>query len=700
MADEKKARVRKSWSLHLNEEAFDFGALSSQSFAAADQAEKEGFIPDRPPTSYWKDAWRRFRRNLVAMVALAVLVVIVLFAFVGPLIVPYSYDQFNGGAENLHPSHYSLEDQLLIEEKLAEAAASTKTPDEILAEARAQAEAEGRSLSIMEEVTIKNQAKQASGGDSAVTEESIIAEYNLKARPFGYSRAELERKAAGEKVFPHVFGTDGFGRDIMVRTMIGARVSLLVGVFAALLVLVIGAVYGSVSGYAGGTVDAVMQRIVEVIQSVPEVLVILLISVVLKERFSESLATSTGEKDEEGNDVMEYADPSTLAVEAPDDSTFVVTLTYDCPYFLEVCAFPATFPVRQDVVSADPDGWTHNVDTYLSNGAYKLTQWDHNSQIIMAKNENYYGYDQLGPDTITFKLMDDANAMLTGFNSGELDFIEEMPVDEIPSLLSSGDLRIVPYIGTYYVCYNVEKAPFDDWRVRKAFTLAIDAQYIVENVTQTGQVPASGFVPSGVAGVGSDFRAEGGDYWTPATTAEQYQKNVEEAKQLLADAGYPNGEGFPTVTYLYNTSDNHKKIGEALQQQWQTALGVEVKLENQEWAAFLETRKNGEYQIARNGWIADYNDPISFLDMWITGGGNNDAQYSNAEYDAAIKEAKGSADPAVRMAAMHKAEDIIMGEDWALGPIYFYTQKYMLNTDVKGMYYTPLGYFFFDRCTK
>ena len=405
--------------------------------------------------------------------------------------------------------------------------------------------------------------------------------------------------------------------------------------------------------------------------------------------------------DEDGNPVIkEYADPTTLGVEAPDDSTFVVTLTYDCPYFLEVCAFPATFPVREDVVSADPDGWTHNVETYLSNGAYTLTQWDHNSQIVMAKNENYYDYDKLGPDTLTFKLMDDNNAMLTGFNSGELDFIEDMPVDEIPSLLSSGDLRIVPYIGTYYVCYNVEKAPFDDWRVRKAFTLAIDAQYIVENVTQTGQLPASGFVPSGVAGKDGDFRTEGGDYWTPATDDEQYAKNVEEAKQLLADAGYPNGEGFPTVTYLYNTSDNHKKIGEALQQQWQTALGVEVKLENQEWAAFLETRKNGEYQIARNGWIADYNDPISFLDMWLTGGGNNDAQYSNADYDAAINEAKSSADPAVRMAAMHRAEDIIMGQDWALGPIYFYTQKYMLNNDVKGMYYTPLGYFFFDRCTK
>ena len=289
---EKKISPRKPFSLHLNEEAFDFGLLAPDSFSAADKSEKEGFIPDRVPTSYWKDAWRRMRKNVVAMVALAVLLVIVLFAFVGPLIVPYRYDQFTD-AQNLKPWHYSLEDQQAVDALLAEAESSRLTPEEALEKARAEAAAEGRKLSLTEEATSKAKAKPGNG-DAALTEEDAIAQLGVKAKLFGYSRQELERKAAGEKVFPHVFGTDNFGRDYMVRIMIGARVSLLVGVFAAVLVLIIGALYGSISGYAGGMVDTVMQRIVEVIQSVPEVLVILLISVVLKERFAESLATSTG----------------------------------------------------------------------------------------------------------------------------------------------------------------------------------------------------------------------------------------------------------------------------------------------------------------------------------------------------------------------------------------------------------------------
>ena len=402
-------------------------------------------------------------------------------------------------------------------------------------------------------------------------------------------------------------------------------------------------------------------------------------------------------------------DPTELAVSAPDDSTFVVTLTSDLPYFLEVCAFPATFPVRQDVTTKEDgtpnDQWTFDVATYLCNGPYKLTAWNHNSEIVMEPNEQYYDVANLGPDKITFKLMDDQNAMLSGFNSGELDFIEDVPQAELPSLIASGDLKIVDYIGTYYVCYQTQKAPFDDPRVRQAFTLAVNRTFIVDQVTQAGQVPANGFVPAGVydaaGSTGDDFRTVGGAYYSIEGDADySYEANCEKARELLADAGYPNGEGFPVVEYLYNTSDAHKAMAEALQNMWETELGVKVTLNNQEWAVFLQTRKDGNYSIARNGWIADYNDPMSFLDMWLTGGGNNDAQYSNPEYDALIDAAKATSVPKERMEAFHKAEDILIKDDAVLAPVYFYTQPYMLADDIEGMYYTPLGYFFFGYTSK
>ena len=387
-------------------------------------------------------------------------------------------------------------------------------------------------------------------------------------------------------------------------------------------------------------------------------------------------------------------DASELAAKAVDDKTFEVTITTDVPYFEEICAFPATMPVRQDIIEEKGDQWTFDPSTYISNGSYKLTEWTHNSQIVMAKNENYYDYENLGPDTITFKLMDDANAMLSGFKSGELDFIQDAPQAELPGLIASGDMKILNYLGTYYVCFQTQKAPFDNPKVREAFTLAVDRTYIVNKVTQSGQVEAGGYVPSGISDAdGGDFRAEGGDYYKP--TDADYEANCEKARQLLAEAGYPNGEGFPVVEYLYNTSDAHKAVAEALQNMWEQELGVTVTLNNQEWAAFLQTRKDGDYSIARNGWISDYNDPISFLDMWMTGGGNNDAQYANPEYDNIIKQAKATSDATERMKLLHQAEDILVGQDYVVNPLYFYTQKYMLADGIEGTYYCPLGYFFF-----
>ena len=275
--------------------------LSPDDFASASRQEKDDFIQDRQSVSYWKDAWRRLKKNVVAMVALGVIVFLFLFAFVGPLLIPYGYDEFNKGAENLYPYHYTLEDTQRVNDEIASRTQSDVVDvDEMIAQAKAEAEKKGEKFTKKDEAVIRAKAKVAakpsedSSEEQSVDEDSIRKELGIKKHIFGYSQAELERKANGEKVFPHVFGTDMYGRDILVRVMYGARVSMSVGVFAAILVLVIGALYGAISGYCGGKVDAVMQRIVELIYAVPEMLVVLLIATALKPILTEYINSPGG----------------------------------------------------------------------------------------------------------------------------------------------------------------------------------------------------------------------------------------------------------------------------------------------------------------------------------------------------------------------------------------------------------------------
>lgn len=282
------------------EELLDWNNYSADDFDSASQTEKKDFIQERQSVSYWKDAWRRLRKNVVAMVALGVIIFLVLFAFVGPYLVPYGYDQFNKGAENLHPIHYTLEDTQKLDAELAarNSAGGTKSAEEMIAEAEAEAAAKGEKLTSVDIAKIKAKAKVAAQNAQKQNEEvdvnSLRKELGIKKHLFGYSTDELQRKANGEKVFPHVFGTDMYGRDILVRVMYGARVSMSVGICAAFLVLVIGATYGAISGYCGGKVDAVMQRIVEVIYAVPEMLVVLLIATALKPILTDYVNTGSG----------------------------------------------------------------------------------------------------------------------------------------------------------------------------------------------------------------------------------------------------------------------------------------------------------------------------------------------------------------------------------------------------------------------
>ncbi|WP_432663155.1 peptide ABC transporter substrate-binding protein [Wukongibacter baidiensis] len=381
-----------------------------------------------------------------------------------------------------------------------------------------------------------------------------------------------------------------------------------------------------------------------------------------------------------------------LGIKAIDAKTLEVTLEQPTAYILELFAFPTYFPVRKDAIEKNPEAWEFDPATAITNGPLKLAGYTQNDVLKIVPNENYWDADRVKIDEVRFVFITEQSTGLAAFEAGDIDGTDEVPSQEIPRLQAeSEDFIIAPYLGTYFYAFNVEKEPFTDVKVRKALSKAIDRNAIVTTVTLGGQIPATGFVPPGIMVGGEDFRKAGGDYGIDPMTAQ-----VEEAKKLLAEAGYPDGKGFPKTTLRYNTSENHKKVAEAIQEMWKKNLNVEIELENMEWRVFIPARQNGDFQVARHGWIGDYNHPMTFLDMFLSESGNNDPQWKNEEYDKLIYAAKKESDPKKAAEMMHKAEDLMM-EDGIVMPIYYYTHPYMMKSYVKDYFRTPLGHIFFDR---
>ncbi|MGN9161115.1 peptide ABC transporter substrate-binding protein [Clostridium sulfidigenes] len=380
-----------------------------------------------------------------------------------------------------------------------------------------------------------------------------------------------------------------------------------------------------------------------------------------------------------------------VGVKVIDDNTLEVTLEAPVPYFLSLAAFPTYFPVRKDIIEGNEEKWTLKPDTYISNGPFKMSEWKEKESITFVKNENYWDAKNVKLETLEVKLIDDQITYLNAFKSGEIDVIESPPQAEIPTLLDEGTAKIYPYLGTYFYVINVSDKAKDvdpkaaealsNPKFRKALSLAIDRQLIVDKVAQGGQAPATSYVPAGILdSIGKEFQK---DYSSKGA-------NIEEAKKLLEEAGYPNGEGAPTITFTFNTDQGHQNIAQAVQDMWKTNLGINVELKNEEWAVFQDTRNNFQYSMARHGWIADYNDPMTFLDMWTTGNGQNNAGYSNKEYDKLIAQAKVELDDTKRTELLHKAEDILMDESPII-PLYYYTNVLCIDKNVKGTYKSPLG---------
>lgn len=434
-----------------------------------------------------------------------------------------------------------------------------------------------------------------------------------------------------------------------------------------------------------------------------------------------------------------------LAVTATDEKTLVVTINNAVAYWDELLAFPTYFPVREDVVANE--AWATNPSTYISNGPYTMTGWEHDSVITLTKNPLYYAADTVVMEEIKAFLSDDSNNMLANFKNGTWQLIDDVPVSEIASLKQefAKEFVIAGQLGTYYVNFNVGKsflpasstlsgieAEKANQEIRKALALLVDRNYIVTDIAQGGQQPASTFVASGLtdADGSTEFYQNAGHnegfvgYFDVSEDA--YIANFEAGLEALKNYfTYDEATGkftdFPAFEYIYNTSAGHKAIAEYLQSVF-AGVGITVNLVNQEWATFLNTRKEGNYEVARNGWLGDYNDPISFLDMWTSESGNNDVQFgkgSHAEvamfnldltpfgkdvkvengtwaqtYDVLIKAIKAETNTEHRFAMMHLAEDMLM-ETGCLMPVYYYTDLYMIAQNVEGFYSIPLGYKFF-----
>jgi oligopeptide transport system substrate-binding protein len=378
---------------------------------------------------------------------------------------------------------------------------------------------------------------------------------------------------------------------------------------------------------------------------------------------------------------MGKAKAEEVGVKAIDDKTLEVKLENPTPFFLELTAFYTYYPVNQKVVEADPK-WAAEAKTHVANGPFKMETWEHKSKIVLVKNENYWDKDAVKLDKIDFSMVEDENTELSMFDNGDLDWagapLSALPIDAIPALKESGKMETRAIAGTYMYKFNTEKPPFNNAKIRKAFTYAIDRKTIIDNVTQANQEPAMGLVPP-----------------TMAVSSSPYFKDadVETAKKLLEEGMKEAGiTKLPTLTLSYNTSEGHKKIAEAIQDQWKKAFGVDVKLENKEWKVYLDDLHQGNFQIGRSSWTGDFNDPVNFLELFkYKKGSNNDTNWENPKYQELLKKSALEKDPEKRKQILAEAEAIFM-EEMPAAPIYYYTHSYVKSDNVKGVVLDGLGF--------
>lgn len=398
-------------------------------------------------------------------------------------------------------------------------------------------------------------------------------------------------------------------------------------------------------------------------------------------------------------DAIDSKNPEKLNVKASDDGkTLTIKLAYPCSYFDKIVAFGTMSPVQKATVEKNGDSWATKPETYVCNGPYTITEWTPSEKIVCKKNENYKGgwdSSKIVNDKLTFLLLEDSSASYTAYTGGTAQLIKDVPTEEIPTLKKDkkDEFNVDPILGTYYLSMNLNKAPFNNKNVRKALSLAIDRDYVANTVMQGTYSPAYNYVGTGVDDVDpgkfleNSKAANGGKPYI----SEDYKANLEEAKKALAEAGYPEGKGFPTITYSTNDTGYHKALAEYLQQVYKD-LGITMNIDIVDWSSFTPKRRAGEYEMARNGWVMDYNDASNMIELFVSTNGNNDGKYNNPAFDKAMNDSK-VADKTAHFAALHEAEKIV-SEDYGFIPVAYYNDFWLQSTSLKGTWHSPYGYWY------
>ena len=379
-----------------------------------------------------------------------------------------------------------------------------------------------------------------------------------------------------------------------------------------------------------------------------------------------------------------------LGVKALDAQTLEITLKQPTSFFIDLVSMWCYDPVQEATITANGDRWTASAETYVGNGPFKMEEIKLGEGYVLVKNENYWNAENVKLEKLTFRFVLDTATALTAYESGEVDGIRSIPTADYARLkASNAGVQTVSNYGTVYYNINCSIAPYDNVLVRKALNLAIDRQSIIDNVVQVDATPAYSFLAPGYSVDGADITEDRGTFGLSATA------DVEAAQAALAEAGYPNGEGFPTLKLSYYSNDTVKKVVEAMAEMFKTNLNIDVEISSNDWAIYYSSVQSGDYEVGAMGWSADYLNPMSFLPLFKTGDSTNNAFYSNSEYDELVNAVMQETDPATA-AKLTLEADAIVSNDYACIPLYYKTNDYLMKDYVKGVYMVASGNMYFQ----